>query len=130
MVGSGRPGPDGLQPATSTSIAYNARISNAKEEGKELAPIWDKFVYYMDQWVIMKDLPNQDAAYKFLAFFAQPGPQIEFMKRYAYGTPSIQAGNAITGEVAKICRSAKRWPAALPTGTPEAMKFGSTTSMR
>ena len=105
------------------SIAYNARISNANKEGKKLALIWDKFVYDMDQWVIMKDSPNQDAAYKFLAFFAQPGPQIEFMKRYAYGTPSIEAGNAITGEAAENLPIGEKMAGGLLMGTPEAMKF-------
>lgn len=105
------------------SIAYNARISNARKEGRNLQMLWDKFTYDMDSWVIVKGTPYEDKAYEFLAYFAQPEPEVEFAKGFAYGVPNLEASAALPEEITAQLPVGEKMQRGLYAGSPDAMLF-------
>jgi putative spermidine/putrescine transport system substrate-binding protein len=105
------------------AISYNARVSNANREGGQLKIVWDKFTYDMDSWVILAGSSKHDAAYRFLKFFAQPEPQIAFMERFAYGTPSVEAASKVSPKAAELLPVGTKMAGGLFAGSDEAMQF-------
>ena len=105
------------------SIAYSSRVVSAQSEGKNIQMVWERFVYFIDSWVIMAGTPHEDTAYKFLSFFAKPEPQIEFVKRFAYGVPSIAAAKATPEDIAKNLPIGDKMKQAVFSGDPAATQF-------
>jgi putative spermidine/putrescine transport system substrate-binding protein len=88
-----------------TSV-YNGRIDAANTKDKRNFGIqWNGSLYTIDSWVILKGSPNQEAAYKFLAFVGKPENQAKLPTHIAYG---------VTNKAATALIDAKRL-ADLPT---------------
>ncbi|MGQ9365003.1 ABC transporter substrate-binding protein [Azospirillum sp. ST 5-10] len=78
-----------------TSV-YNGRIDAAnKGEGKNFGMVWDGALYTLDSWVILKDSPNVDAAYKFLDFVGKAENQAKLSQNIAYGTSNKKAADLV-----------------------------------
>jgi putative spermidine/putrescine transport system substrate-binding protein len=66
--------------------AYNGRISAANTaEKKNFKIVWDKSLYTIDSWVIMKGSPNKAQAEQFLQFVSQPQNQAKLPPKIPYG---------------------------------------------
>jgi len=105
------------------AISYNARVSNVNKEGGHLRIVWDKFTYDMDSWAVLAKSEKQAAAYDFLAAFSKPEPQVAFMERFAYGTPTIEAARAVSAEAAELLPVGDKMAGGVFTGSDEAMEF-------
>jgi putative spermidine/putrescine transport system substrate-binding protein len=78
-----------------TSV-YNGRISAAnKAEKRNFKVSWDGAIYTIDSWVILKDSPNADAAYKYLAYVGQPEAQAKLPTFISYGVTAKAAQDKI-----------------------------------
>lgn len=105
------------------SMVYNARVSNAQKEGRNLKMVWDKVTYDMDSWVIVRGTEHEDTAYEYLAFFSQPDPQVEFAMNFAYGIPSLEASAALPDEVVEQLPVGDKMDRSLFAGSADAMMF-------
>jgi putative spermidine/putrescine transport system substrate-binding protein len=65
--------------------AWNGRISEANEEGRNFKIVWPGSIYAVDSWVILRGTPNKDAALQFIAFASQPEHQSRLPEAIAYG---------------------------------------------
>ncbi|MBI2717242.1 MAG: ABC transporter substrate-binding protein [Rhizobiales bacterium] len=82
------------------TVVYNGRIDAAnKNEKKNFGLVWDGALYTIDSWVILKDSPNKDAAYKFLDFAGKAENQAKFSQLIAYGTANKDAPKLLPPEV-------------------------------
>ena len=73
-------------------VAYNGRISAAnKTDKRDFKIVWANSIYTIDSWVIMKDSPNKDAAYNFLAFVNDPKNQAKLPPLIPYGVTTAAA---------------------------------------
>lgn len=105
------------------SIAYNGRITNAQKDGKNLKMIWDRTIFAIDSWAIIKGAPNVDVGYKFLKYTTDPGRQAEFTKSYAYG-PTHKAGiSMVAPDRAKSLPAGDNLKTGLFGGSKEALEF-------
>ena len=73
------------------ATAYNGRIDAAAREGKNLKIVWTNQIYDLEYYGIVKGSPNQDAAYKYLAFALGADPQAEYARHIAYGPTNTKA---------------------------------------
>ena len=73
------------------ATAYNGRIDAAAREGKNLKIVWTNQIYDLEYYGIVKGSPNQDAAYKYLAFALGADPQAEYARNIAYGPTNTKA---------------------------------------
>ena len=89
------------------SFAYNGRISIARKEGKDLRMIWDKNIYTMDSWAILKDSPYTDQAHELINFTINPEQQAKFSKIIPYGPSNHKAVNYFTKELADTLPAGK-----------------------
>ena len=105
------------------SVAYNGRIANAQKEGKNLKMIWDRTVYAIDAWAIIKDAPNQEVGYKFLKYSADPGRQAAFTEAYAYGPTHKTGIDMVDPERAKSLPAGDNLQISLFGGSQEALDF-------
>ncbi|AZO54368.1 ABC transporter substrate-binding protein [Mesorhizobium sp. M8A.F.Ca.ET.208.01.1.1] len=67
------------------AASYNGRIISAKKQGAPLALSWDQALLQYDYWVVLKDAPNKENAFKFLAYISQAKPQAAFSTEIPYG---------------------------------------------
>lgn len=75
---------------------WNGRIHNAiKNDNKNFKIVWNQEILSSDNWAIIKDSPNLDAAYKFLSFFADPAVQKNFPNHIPNGMPSKKTAELI-----------------------------------
>ena len=82
--------------------AYNGRVSAAnKAEGRNFQVVWPESIYAVDSWVVLRDSPNRDAAFQFIAFASQPERQAELPKSIAYGVTHKEAAAQIDPELLK-----------------------------
>ena len=105
------------------SVAYNGRIANAQKEGKNLKMIWDRTVYAIDAWAIIKDAPHQEVGYKFLKYSADPGRQAAFTEAYAYGPTHKTGIDMVDPERAKSLPAGDNLQISLFGGSQEALDF-------
>ena len=84
------------------AAAYNGRINSAKKQGAPLAFSWDQSLLQYDYWIVMKDTPNKENAFKFLAYISRPGPQAAFAEAISYGPVNNDAYKLIPKDVAEI----------------------------
>lgn len=73
------------------STAYNARISNAKEEGAPLEYVWHRNMLTITAWAVPTGAPNKDLGLEFIKFANQPEPQANFSKLFLYGPTNSKA---------------------------------------
>ncbi len=86
---------------TMTSV-YNGRIDAAnKNDNRNFGMVWDGSLFTVDSWVILKDSPNLEQAYKFLAFAGTPDAQAQLPLEIAYGVTNKDAIKKIPEERAK-----------------------------
>jgi putative spermidine/putrescine transport system substrate-binding protein len=82
--------------------AYNGRVSAANQaEGRNFQVVWPESIYAVDSWVVLRDSPNRDAAFQFIAFASQPERQAELPKSIAYGVTHKEAAAQIDPELLK-----------------------------
>ncbi|ANP90103.1 hypothetical protein BA011_39945 (plasmid) [Rhizobium leguminosarum] len=67
------------------AASYNGRIISAKKQGAPLALSWEQALLQYDYWVVLKDAPNKENAFKFLAYISQAKPQAAFSTEIPYG---------------------------------------------
>ena len=85
------------------TASYNARISAAQKEGKNLAFVWKNPVYNIDAWAIPADAPNKDLALEFINFANTATPQAKFSELFFYGPTNLEAASELPADVqAKI----------------------------
>ncbi|WP_062228690.1 ABC transporter substrate-binding protein [Aureimonas frigidaquae] len=76
--------------------AYNGRLTGInRTEKRNLKIVWPGSIYAVDSWVVLKDSPNKDAAFDFIAFASAPENQSKLPEYIAYGLPNIEAGKLI-----------------------------------
>lgn len=80
-----------------TSV-YNGRIDAANKEGHKFGIVWDGSLYTVDSWVMLKDTPNAEAAYKFLEFVSTAETQAKLPMHIAYGVTNLKAKDSIPAE--------------------------------
>jgi putative spermidine/putrescine transport system substrate-binding protein len=82
------------------TAAYNGRVSAANQSDKRNFRIaWDGNIYAIDSWVILKDSPNQDPAYRFIAFASDPQRQKDLPPLVPYGVTNKAASGLIDPSV-------------------------------
>ncbi len=70
--------------------AYNGRIDAANlNDRRNFGIVWNGALFTIDSWVILKDSPNVESAYKFLKFVGNPETQAKLTPTIAYG-PTAQ----------------------------------------
>ncbi|MDW9924844.1 extracellular solute-binding protein [Sinorhizobium meliloti] len=82
------------------AAAANGRIASAAKEGAPLALSWDQSLLLYDYWVVLKNSPNKENAFKFLAYISRPEPQAAFAKAISYGPVNKDAFKLLPKEVA------------------------------
>jgi len=83
--------------------APNGRITIAnRTEGRNFGIQWAGSLYTIDSWVIMKDSPNADPAYRFLAFAADPKVQARLLPLIPYGGASRGANEGLPPELLAV----------------------------
>jgi len=83
--------------------APNGRITIAnRTEGRNFGIQWAGSLYTVDSWVIMKDSPNADPAYRFLAFAADPKVQARLLPLIPYGGASRGANEGLPPELLAV----------------------------
>src|SRR5262249_4989149 len=81
-------------------VAYNGRISAAnKADKRNFKIVWADSIYTIDSWVIMKDSPNTDAAYKSLPSVNDHQTQAKLPPLIPYGVTTASAIGMIAKEV-------------------------------
>ncbi len=76
---------------TMTTV-YNGRISGInRSEGKKFVFYFPGSIYAIDSWVVLKDSPNKDAAFDFIAFASKPENQAKLPEHIAYGLTNVAA---------------------------------------
>jgi len=62
------------------TTTFNSRITASNEsEGTNFGMVWDKSIYTMDSWVIMKGTPLLDESYELVEFSTRAKPQAEIV---------------------------------------------------
>ncbi|ESY10715.1 MULTISPECIES: ABC transporter substrate-binding protein [unclassified Mesorhizobium] len=80
--------------------AANGRIYAAAKQGAPLAFSWDQSVLEYDVWGVLKNAPNKENAFKFLAYISRPEPQAAFAEAISYGPVNKDAFKLLPQEVA------------------------------
>jgi putative spermidine/putrescine transport system substrate-binding protein len=81
---------------------WNGRFFDAaKKDNKPFKIVWDHQAPDWDWWAIPKGTPNLEAAYKFVSWSSQAGPQAEQTKHISYGPANKDAGAHISADVLK-----------------------------
>jgi putative spermidine/putrescine transport system substrate-binding protein len=79
------------------TAAYNGRISAANDKDKKnFKIVWNGGLYTIDSWVILKDSPMKDAAYKFIDFAGKAEHQAKLPEFISYGVTNKQAAQLIS----------------------------------
>lgn len=77
-----------------TSV-YNGRIDAAnKSDARNFGIVWTGALFTIDSWVILKDSPNLDKAYKFLDYVGKADVQARLPEAIAYGVTN-KGANAL-----------------------------------
>ncbi|RJT26704.1 extracellular solute-binding protein [Mesorhizobium waimense] len=82
------------------AAAANGRINSAAKQGAPLALSWDQSLLENDYWGVLKNSPNKENAFKFLAYISRPGPQAAFAQAISYGPVNNDAFRILPKEVA------------------------------
>jgi putative spermidine/putrescine transport system substrate-binding protein len=83
------------------TTAWNGRIQNAVDtEKKPFKIVWNNQIIEYDMIAIPKGAKNQDLAYKFLTYIAQPEVNSQLGKFIPYGPVRVDAGQFVPAEVA------------------------------
>jgi len=72
-----------------------------KVDKKPFKIVWDAQAPDYDWWAIPKGTPNMDAAYKFVGWASQAGPQADQTNYISYGPANKDATAKISAEVLK-----------------------------
>jgi putative spermidine/putrescine transport system substrate-binding protein len=83
------------------SIGYNARILEAREQGKSLDLIWDHAMYAVDYWAVLKGSPHVDTAYEFLKFFVESDKHDEMAATHMVTPPVVDTIDRFSPEMRK-----------------------------
>jgi len=90
-----------LRDAEVNSMAmWNARASELKTQGVPAEIVWNGGMIHTTMWVVAKNAPNRDLAWKFVQFAMQPKPQADFCSRLFYGPANPEAFKFIAPEIA------------------------------
>lgn len=82
------------------TASYNARITAAQKDGKNLTFVWHNPVYNIDAWAIPAGAPNKDIALEFINFANTAAPQMVFSELFPYGPTNLQAAKDLPPEIA------------------------------
>lgn len=97
------------------SAAFNGRISNANQEGKDFALEWAGQIYGMDFWAIVKGSPNLDLAKQFISHAIKPEQQARFPEKILYGITNKAALESLPAEtLTQLPTAADNLQSALP----------------
>lgn len=78
------------------TTAYNGRITGInRSEGKNFGFVFPGSIYAIDSWVVLKDSPNKDAAFDFIAFASKPENQSKLPEYIAYGLTNLEAAKLV-----------------------------------
>jgi putative spermidine/putrescine transport system substrate-binding protein len=74
------------------TTAYNGRIAGInRTEGKRFSFVFPGSIYAIDSWVVLKNSPNKDAAFGFIAFASKAENQSKLPEFVAYGLTNLEA---------------------------------------
>jgi len=79
---------------------WNARATELKTQGVPTEVVWNGGMIHTTMWVVAKNAPNRDLAWKFIQSAIQPKPQAEFCSRLYYGPSNPEAFKFISAELA------------------------------
>ncbi len=97
----------GAQPAqllasgeAAMTTVFNGRIYFAnKNDKRNFKIVWNQQILSFDHWAILKGSPNRDAAYKFLAFFADPAVEKSFPDYIPNGMPNKKTSELLSKDI-------------------------------
>jgi putative spermidine/putrescine transport system substrate-binding protein len=79
--------------------AYNGRIDAANRDDKRnFGIVWNQALFTIDSWVVLKNSPNRDNAYKLIDFMGQAENQAKLPLKIAYGVTHRDANKMIPAE--------------------------------
>lgn len=81
------------------SAAFNGRVSNANEEGKDFALEWNGQIYGMDFWAIVKGTPRLELAKEFITYAIKPEQQARFPEKIMYGITNKAALESLDADL-------------------------------
>jgi putative spermidine/putrescine transport system substrate-binding protein len=88
------------------TTVYNGRITAInRTEGKRFSFVFPGSIYTIDSWVVLKDSPNKNAGFDFIAFASKPENQSKLPEFIAYGLTNLEA----------VKRVPEKYQAELPT---------------
>jgi putative spermidine/putrescine transport system substrate-binding protein len=83
-------------------LAFNGRVTAANQSDKRnFRFIWPGSIYALDNWVILKNSPNKEAALKFIDFASRAKQQEILPQFVAYGPTNTVATAALPENVVK-----------------------------
>src|SRR5690606_21983634 len=71
------------------------------KQGAPLALSWEQALLEYDYWVVLKDAPNKENAFKFLAYISRAEPQAAFSREIPYGPVNSAAFALLPKELAE-----------------------------
>ena len=77
--------------SVSMGSAWNGRISALQARNLPVGLSWKQAVLQWDAWAVLRGARNRENAMKFLAFVAQPEPQVRFSEMIEYGPTNSKA---------------------------------------
>jgi putative spermidine/putrescine transport system substrate-binding protein len=82
------------------TTSYNGRVTNAiRKDHKNFGLVWNQSLQTVDSWVILKNSPHVDTAYKYLASYNMPERQKLLPAGQSVGIPSLAAMKELSPEI-------------------------------
>jgi putative spermidine/putrescine transport system substrate-binding protein len=122
-TGGAQPGEMVTSGEVTMSMGYSNRIANERAAGKPEGFFWDGNLNGMDYWVILAKSEHIDTAYKWLAYYATPEPQIAFAQLEPLGPSSIAAWDGIPADQMAVLPHPDAAKMGVFTGDPTGIEF-------
>ncbi len=109
------------------TTSYNGRVTNAiHNDHKDFGIVWNQSLQTIDSWVILKNSPNKDAAYKLLEFASRGEVQAALP---AFQPIGITAASALS-KLDPRCSPTSRPPRTMPGRCSRSTTPSGTTTRR
>ncbi|MFC5694865.1 ABC transporter substrate-binding protein [Pseudomonas sp. GCM10022186] len=102
------------------TVAYNGRISIARQEQPSIQMVWNGSIYDFDYWAVPKGSWKGDLARRFIGFASQPEPQKNFAEGISYSPVNNKAIPLIRSDILETLPTA---PANLAGSVPMNAEF-------
>lgn len=90
-----------LEEQVHVGAVFDGRAKVAKSMGAPIAFGWDKGIFLLTYWNVVKGAPHKDAAMQFLNFVCRPELQAIWTKHLGYSTPNPKSVNYLSATAQK-----------------------------